>query len=79
MSPLLHVPTCFKVSSVANVNFKWGHTKIVLKSIFKDLKVKANFQPRLQSQNNAFYKIYQAFKILFGDLNNLFFFNSFEP
>ena len=35
MSPLFHVPTCFKVSSVANVNFKWGHTKIALQSIFK--------------------------------------------
>ena len=53
--------------------------KLSYKAFLKDFKVKANFQPRLKSQNNAFYKIYQAFKILFGDLNNLFFFNSFEP
>ena len=53
--------------------------KLSYKAFLKDLKVKANFQPRLKSQKKAFYKIYQAFKILFGDLNNLFFFNSFEP
>ena len=53
--------------------------KLSYKAFLKELKVKANFQPRLKSQNNAFYKIYQALKILFGDLNNLFFFNSFEP
>ena len=47
--------------------------KLSCKAFLKDFKVKANFQPRLKSQNNAFYKIYQAFKILFGDLNNLFF------
>ena len=47
--------------------------KLSYKLFLKDLKVKANFQPRLKSQNNAFYKIYQALKILFGDLNNLFF------
>ena len=50
--------------------------KLSYKAFLKDLKVKANFQPRLKSQKKAFYKIY---KILFGDLNNLFFFNSFEP
>ena len=53
--------------------------KLSYKAFLKDFKVKANFQSRLKSQKNAFYKIYQTSKILFGNLNNLFFFNSFEP
>ena len=48
MLSLFHVPTCFKVLSVANVILNDATLKLSYKAFLKDVKVEANFQSRLK-------------------------------